>query len=78
MALSIVEFFQKANPSQKELFKEITLTAEQEMSAKGEELTKIRSQMKEYLVKAVEIGMGDLRAVQNTYEHYVGKPMPKN
>ena len=41
-----------------------------------QELQRAREQMKEYMEKAVELGMGHLGMIQRNYEHYVGKPVP--
>lgn len=41
------------------------------------ELKKVRAQIADYLKKAVKLGMGNVDFIQESYEHYVGKPIPK-
>lgn len=41
-----------------------------------QELQRVRSQMRDYMLKAVELGMQDLGIIQRNYEHYVGKQIP--
>lgn len=40
-----------------------------------QELRIVKEQMRTYLKKAVELEMGHLGIIKNTYEHYVGKPI---
>ena len=40
-----------------------------------QELQKIREQMKDYMTKAVKLGMAHLGIIQRNYEHYVGEPL---
>jgi len=42
-----------------------------------QELKRVREQMKSYMKRAVNLGMGDLGLIQRTYEQYVGEPLPK-
>ena len=42
-----------------------------------QELRVVKGQMKTYLKKAVELEMETLEIIKNTYEHYVGEPIPK-
>ena len=41
-----------------------------------EELERVKGQIKEYMKKAVELGMSNLGIIQRNYEHYVGESLP--
>ena len=42
-----------------------------------QELRRAREKMKQYLKKAVELGMSQLGIIQRNYESYVGEPLPQ-
>jgi|GEM_PF-1898037 len=41
-----------------------------------EKLENVRREIKNYMLKAVKLGMGDLGFIERNYEHYVGEPLP--
>ena len=40
-----------------------------------EEIKRIKNEMREIYLKAVEMGLDELEIIQKTYENYVGEPM---
>ncbi len=40
-------------------------------------LSKVRDEIKDYMVKAVELDMDELGFIQRNYEHYVGEKIPE-
>lgn len=39
------------------------------------ELKRVKELMREYMKKAVDLGMGDLEIIQRNYKHYVGESL---
>lgn len=42
-----------------------------------EKLQNVRNEIKDYVIKAVKLGMADVGFIERNYEHYVGEPIPK-